>query len=336
MSLLSYLRLHRRKHLPEEYVRGRLAGLLNESGEGADIQRLENATNAYVARVRYSGGTDVAVRWWPWVKSKRKGREHAFLSKVLSHHGLPVPKFLVHDDSAVTRGRYGGEATAETFLDASDFRPPWTDQEIERFAALVAKLHAIASPVSGKPWRPDNEQADLSSYYGDRWEKCLAVTRPAFESGPSDAETDSLLERGLGLVGGRRSFALLHMDLSPCNLFRVGDDELALCDFGAMAYGCFEQELAILQASLFRDAPETMERFLEGYFNATEGGESRREAWDRGCAFFLAFHHLEKSYSNVKRAAKAQRKGRRGERAVRSAETARRHWDAFTHILEHV
>jgi hypothetical protein len=327
-------RLFRRKRrnakaLDPAYVAGPLAALLEQAGGEARIQRLEGATNAYVARVTFASGLDTAVRWWPWVKAKRKGAEHAHLAGLLACHEIPIPEFLAHDDSPATRRRHGGEATAERFIEAPAFDPPWPTEDIAALADLAARLHAVDSPGPGKPWRPVNEQSDLAAYLAERWEKCFALARRGLAmDGPEASAAEDLLDQSRRWVSGLKSFELVHGDLSTRNLFRRGPGALTLCDFGAMAFGCFERDLAVLEAGMFGVRSEVFATFLEHYFAQSPPG--RAERWEGRRAFFLAFHHLEKAYSNVRRARKAKRGGRTTLRAQNSARTARRHWAAFT------
>ncbi|MCX7015007.1 MAG: phosphotransferase [Candidatus Sumerlaeota bacterium] len=327
MSLFSLFHPRKRYELDPAYVAGPLAARLGERGEDARIEKIEGATNAYVARAIFAGGADVVVRWWPWVGEKRKGAEHARLSALLAGRGAPIPEFLVHDDSLWTRWRYGGEATAERFVAAPRFDPPWTPAELAAFGAVIARLHCIASTTPGKPWRSANEQADLAGYLRARWEKCIAMAEAALGEGPGAEDAARVLQEGLRVVAERRSFELIHGDLSPKNVFRGGAKGIMLCDFGAMMFGCFEQELAMLEARFFDGRSEEWGRFLRSYADASP--PERRDAGGRARPFFRAFYHLEKAYSNARRHERAQRAHRTSPRVEGSWAAAEGHWRRF-------
>jgi aminoglycoside phosphotransferase (APT) family kinase protein len=246
------------------------------------------------------------LRIYPYVAEKRKGVEHAHVSRLLHEHGINVPEIRFCDDSATTRAEFEFEAIVEDYV--SGHEPDNADIVEARFinelASVLTKMHQIKSDVAGKPWHALNERQDPIRYYVKRSSLYLKrVSRHLTTVGAEALQRcKAFLQREVERLRPIREFSFVHGDVQTGNLIIAARGEIYVVDFGTCGYGYFEEDLVSAELGVFGSNETAFEMFVDSYFAIA--GRDARNRYDQTRIFFLAFYHLEKASSAATRVRK--------------------------------
>lgn len=289
-----------------DYVAERVAPAIGACGGDMKIEEIAGGRIAIVRRLRVAGGATLILRAWPWNPARSRVREHCTVSGLFREAGVRVPDIILADSSMATMRRRRLEAVVENEAEGG---PPDFGIEggaLEDFAIGLARLHAVRSPVWGKPWLPGDAMAEPCAHRAGRLSKFRDRTEGRLLS-ISDEEFAGCmawLERRVRTLGFGARASLIHGDLSVGNLFADGEGRITWIDFGSAQYGMPEQDLALVHFMLGEG--RELDRFMRIYHEH----KPRDFDVDPGAVtFFKIMRMIERISSRSRRRARHESRG---------------------------
>ena len=320
------LRLYVDRELP------RLLGVAPSAVAGAAICRFAKGAVSHLRYVEVEGYGRVVLRVLYRKKHLRWLAGYPHLAQLLASNGIEVPRIILVDDAVATRRAYGFAALVEEFVEGAPLGTVPEEaraHDLRALADVLARLHAIRSPVAGKPWQRERWEPERRTRRA-RERHIGALRDLGIDIGCRPRDLAARLVAQLSALG-RTEFPLVHGDPNPHNFVATPRGRLCVLDLNSAAHWFPQVDLLVAELT-FGGGGAAATGLLDAYFQAAGGSPAlSREGYDASRPLFAALYCFEKAGTRARGALRLSAEGNPDSQAL-DAE-ARQYWARGQELL---